>query len=178
MELISFATREGAFGDKWGHYETFSLACQSVRVGGRELAARTDSSLDGPAPRCPRLLANPRARPFPPFSPRAQARPLVMLLKAYLTKLKLHDTFTGGLGSYCLVLLVISHIQVCPVRSLMPLLAPALLGGVVRTACLCCLSLFSQSRVPLGADRGRTGPQNSGATSNQKSACPCIRSPY
>ncbi|KAJ4453646.1 putative DNA polymerase sigma subunit [Paratrimastix pyriformis] len=39
------------------------------------------------------------------------ARPLTLVLKGFLTKQKLHDTFSGGLGSYCLVLMVISHLQ-------------------------------------------------------------------
>ncbi|KAK2949300.1 putative non-canonical poly(A) RNA polymerase PAPD5/7 [Blattamonas nauphoetae] len=39
------------------------------------------------------------------------ARPLVIVLKSYLMKENLGDTYKGGMGSYLLTLLVISHIQ-------------------------------------------------------------------
>ena len=39
-------------------------------------------------------LATKAARQFPPF------RPLVLLLKRYLSSRGLNDTFTGGVGSF------------------------------------------------------------------------------
>lgn len=39
-------------------------------------------------------------------------RPLVLVLKKLLYVNQLHDTYTGGLGSYSLVLLVVAFLQV------------------------------------------------------------------
>ncbi|KAK2964767.1 putative DNA polymerase sigma [Blattamonas nauphoetae] len=40
-----------------------------------------------------------------------QANELIILLKAFLAKLKLNEPYTGGLGGYALSLLVVSHLQ-------------------------------------------------------------------
>jgi len=37
--------------------------------------------------------------------------PLVMVLKEYLREKDCHNTFTGGLGSYCLILMVVSYLH-------------------------------------------------------------------
>lgn len=38
-------------------------------------------------------------------------RPLVLVLKCFLLQRKLNEVFTGGIGSYCLILVVMSHLQ-------------------------------------------------------------------
>ena len=39
-------------------------------------------------------------------------RPLVLVIKKILLSNQLHDTYTGGLGSYSLFLLVVAFLQV------------------------------------------------------------------
>lgn len=41
-----------------------------------------------------------------------ELRPLVLVLKYFLLQRDLNETYTGGIGSYALVLLVISFLQV------------------------------------------------------------------
>ena len=38
-------------------------------------------------------------------------RPLVLVLKCFLHQRKLNEVFSGGIGSYCLILVVMSHLQ-------------------------------------------------------------------
>ena len=38
-------------------------------------------------------------------------RPLVLVLKCFLLQRKLNEVFSGGIGSYCLILVVMSHLQ-------------------------------------------------------------------
>jgi non-canonical poly(A) RNA polymerase PAPD5/7 len=38
-------------------------------------------------------------------------RPLVLVIKCFLLQRKLNEVFSGGIGSYCLILLVMSHLQ-------------------------------------------------------------------
>jgi non-canonical poly(A) RNA polymerase PAPD5/7 len=38
-------------------------------------------------------------------------RPLVMVLKCFLQQRRLNEVFSGGIGSYCLILMVVSHFQ-------------------------------------------------------------------
>ena len=38
-------------------------------------------------------------------------RPLVLVLKCFLQQRKLNEVFSGGIGSYCLILIVMSHLQ-------------------------------------------------------------------
>jgi len=38
-------------------------------------------------------------------------RPLVLVLKCFLLQRKLNEVFSGGIGSYCLILIVMSHLQ-------------------------------------------------------------------
>lgn len=45
-------------------------------------------------------------------------RPLVLLLKVFLTRRSLNSAATGGLGSFGLILLVISFLQVSKAHSL------------------------------------------------------------
>lgn len=47
-----------------------------------------------------------------------ELKPLVLVLKYFLLQRDLNETYTGGLGSYALVLLVISFLQVCAASSI------------------------------------------------------------
>lgn len=42
-----------------------------------------------------------------------ELKPIVLVLKYFLLQRDLNETYTGGIGSYALVLLVISFLQVC-----------------------------------------------------------------
>lgn len=42
---------------------------------------------------------------------RPNLRPLILVLKAFLWSWKLHDTASGGIGSYLLAILVICYLQ-------------------------------------------------------------------
>lgn len=46
------------------------------------------------------------------------ARSLVLLVKAFLNQRGMNEVFTGGLGSYSIICLVVSFLQVCGVPPL------------------------------------------------------------
>lgn len=43
------------------------------------------------------------------------ARQLILVVKAFLSQRSMNEVYTGGLGSYSVICLVISFLQVCPV---------------------------------------------------------------
>lgn len=45
-----------------------------------------------------------------------EIRPLTLLLKAYLRQMGLNEPYTGGIGSYTLILMIISYLQVNPMH--------------------------------------------------------------
>lgn len=47
------------------------------------------------------------------------ARSLVLLVKAFLNQRGMNEVFTGGLGSYSIICLVVSFLQVGPISSLL-----------------------------------------------------------
>ena len=53
-------------------------------------------------------------------------RPLVLVLKCFLLQRKLNDVFSGGIGSYCLILIVMSHLQMYPSNFCRPGAKPSL----------------------------------------------------
>jgi hypothetical protein len=82
-----------------------------IKFTDRQTGIRVDMCFDQSNGLAAVELINGCALRFPPF------RPLVMLLKYFLHCRQLNDTFSGGVGSFLLQMLVLSHLQMHPART-------------------------------------------------------------